>query len=91
MRLRTFVVTFTGYMTVRIMRICLPFVQLHLQQFYYIHNTFIGIVSATSYIIVGLGFLFLVFNPIQAVLPCYTVTMGIAGLAYVLLFLTILL
>ena len=63
MRLRTFLVTFAAYMTVHIMRMSLPFVQLHLLQFYGIGNAFMGTVSASAYIMIGLGYLFLVFHP----------------------------
>ena len=91
MRLRTFLVTFAAYMTVHIMRMSLPFVQLHLLQFYGIGNAFMGTVSASAYIMIGLGYLFLVFHPIQQVLPRYLLNMSIAGLAHILLFLTIML
>ena len=78
-------------MTVHIMRMSLPFVQLHLLQFYGIGNAFMGTVSASAYIMIGLGYLFLVFHPIQQVLPRYLLNMSIAGLAHILLFLTIML
>ena len=46
-----------------------------------------GIVQACSYISIGLGYLYLLFFPIQNTLSRYLLNMGIAGFFYFLLFL----
>ena len=70
---------------------CLPFVQLDVEEFYQVQNSFMGIVGACSYITIGLGYFYLVFKPIKEALPRYLINMGIAGSAYLLIFLFILL
>ena len=91
MRVRTYTITFMAYMTVHVLRMCLPFVQLDVEEFYQVNNQFMGIVGACTYIMIGLGYFYLVSEPIKEVLPRYLLNMSIAGATYLLIFFFILL
>jgi sugar phosphate permease len=65
MKYTTFIVTMLAGMSVHIMRMGLPFVQLQLMRFFGIHKFDVGIANAGLYIIIGISYLWRAFYGVK--------------------------
>ena len=81
----TFCVTMLACMTVHVMRVGLPFVQLHLMHFYQITKFDVGIANAGLYIVIAISYLWRTFNAVNNPQLTYLWSITLAGLFYMII------
>lgn len=62
----------------------LSFVMADIEKTFSIGHIELGAVQASTYIMIGLGYMYLMFRPVKKALPEYLLNMGLAGALFVL-------